>query len=135
VPAALLLRVRPAMAAPEDLVEALRATFGERSLEAGRVQLDIPAIVENGNVVPLSVSVDSPMTAGDYVAGIFLFAERNPLPRMAAFSLTPRCGRARITTRVRLADSQQVLAVAEMSDGRLFSAAVSVEVSNIGCGG
>jgi len=130
---ACLLVVRPAAATPETLAAALRETFGDRPIAPGRIRLEIPRLAENGNIVPVAVSVDSPMTERDYVNGIHLFAERNPLPRILEVELGPYNGRARIATRIRLAVSQQVLAVATMSDGTLWSTAADVEVTVGGC--
>jgi len=130
---ACLLFVRPAAATPEELAAALHETFGDRAITPGRVKLDIPRLAENGNLVPVIVSVDSPMNEQDYVASLHLFAERNPLPRILDVELGPLNGRARITTRIRLAVSQQVHAVAVMSDGTLWSAAADVEVTVGGC--
>lgn len=130
---AYLLIVRPAAATPEELAAALHETFGDRPITPGRVKLDIPRLAENGNLVPVVVSVDSPMSEQDYVASLHLFAERNPLPRILDVELGPPNGRARITTRIRLAVSQQVRVVAVMSDGTLWSAAADVEVTVGGC--
>ena len=130
---ACLLVVRPAAATPEDLAAALRETFGDRPMTPGRIKLDIPRLAENGNLVPVVISVDSPMSEEDYVASLHLFAERNPLPRILDVELGPLNGRARVTTRIRLAVSQQVRAVAVMSDGTLWSAAADVEVTVGGC--
>ena len=131
---ALLLVVRPAAATPEDLAVALREAFGDRPIKPGRVTLDLPRLAENGNVVPVTVSVDSPMTEQDYVKSIHLFAEKNPLPRILDVELGPHNGRARISSRIRVATSQQMSAVAVMSDGTLWSAAVEVEVTVAACG-
>ena len=125
--------MRPAAATPEELAAALRETFGDRPITPGRVKLDIPRLAENGNLVPVVVSLDSPMSEQDYVASLHLFAERNPLPRILDVELGPSNGRARITTRIRLAVSQQVRAVAVMSDGTLWSAGADVEVTVGGC--
>jgi sulfur-oxidizing protein SoxY len=126
--------VRPAGATPENLAAALRETFGDRRIQAGRVKLELPALAENGSVVPVVVSVDSPMTGQDYVKSIYLFAEKNPLPRMLEVQLGPYNGRASVSSRVRLATSQQVLAVAVLSDDTLWSAAANVEVTTAACG-
>jgi len=130
---ACLLIVRPAAATPEELAAALRETFGDRPITPGQVKLDIPRLAENGNLVPVTISVESPMSEQDYVASLHLFAERNPLPRILDVQLGPLNGRARITTRIRLAVSQQVRAVAVMNDGTLWSAAADVEVTVGGC--
>ena len=128
-----MLVVRPAAATPEDLAAALQETFGDRPITPGRVKLEIPRLAENGNLVPVVVTVDSPMSEQDYVTSLHLFAERNPLPRILDVELKPLNGRARITTRIRLAVSQQVRAVAVMSDGTLWSAAAEIEVTVGGC--
>ena len=125
--------VRPLAATPETLAAALRETFGDRPITPGRIKLEIPRLAENGNIVPVAIAVDSPMTEQDHVKSIHLFAERNPLPRILEVELGPHNGRARIATRIRLAVSQQVLAVATMSDGTLWSTAADVEVTVGGC--
>ena len=131
---ALLLVVRPASATPETLSVALRESFGGHSIQPGKVTLEVPKLAENGAVVPVTISVDSPMTERDYVKSIHLFAEKNPLPRMLEVFLTPYSGRARIASRVRIADSQQIMAVAVLSDDTLWSAAAQVEITVAGCG-
>jgi sulfur-oxidizing protein SoxY len=131
---ACLLLVRPACATPENLAEALRETFGDRPITPGRVTLELPRLAENGNVVPVTVTVDSPMSGHDYVKSIHLFSEKNPLPRVLEVQLGPYNGRARISSRIRVATSQQMSAVAVMSDGTLWSAAVDIEVTVSGCG-
>ena len=129
-----LLVVRAAAATPEDLAAALRETFGDRTITPGRVKLELPRLAENGNVVPVTVTVDSPMTAQDYVKSIHLFAEKNPLPRMLEVQLGPHNGRARIASRIRIATSQQIRAIAVMSDDTVWSQGVDVEVTVAGCG-
>ena len=130
---AALLVVRPAVATPEDLASALRELFGERSIKPGKVSLQVPRLAENGFVVPVTISVDSPMTERDYVKRLHLFAEQNPLPRVLDVELGPRNGVARVATRIRVAISQQLLAVAVMSDDSVWSSAVEVEVTVGGC--
>jgi len=125
--------VRPAAATPEELAAVLREKFGERPITPGKVKLEVPRLAENGNIVPVKVSVDSPMSEEDYVRSIHLFTESNPQPRVVDVQLGPYSGRARIATRIRVAVSQQVHAVAAMSDGSLWSAAVDVEVTVGGC--
>lgn len=134
VGAAALVVVRPARATPEELASILRGLFGERPMSAGKVQLELPKLAENGAVVPVTVSVDSPMTERDHVRRIHLFAEKNPQPRVLDIELGPHNGRARVASRIRIADSQQILAVAMLSDDSLWSAAVHVEVTVAGCG-
>jgi sulfur-oxidizing protein SoxY len=131
---ACLLIVRPAIATREDLAIALKETFGDAPITPGKVTLELPKLAENGAIVPITVSVDSPMTERDYVKRIHLFAEKNPLPRMVEFELGPHNGRARVSSRIRIADSQQITAVAEASDGSLWSSTVQVEVTVTGCG-
>ena len=112
-----------------------QSILGERSAEQGRIVIDLPAIAENGNTVPLSVEVDSPMTEADHVKALHVMTERNPDPEVATFYFTPRSGRAIVATRIRLAESQTVHALAEMSDGSVYAAARAVEVTIGGCGG
>lgn len=131
---ACLLVVRPASATPAELAQALRETFGDRSIQRDRVKLELPRLAESGNVVPVTVSVDSPMTAADHVSEIHLFAEQNNLPRILSVALGPWNGKAVVASRIRLATSQQVLAVAVMNDGSLWSAAAEVEVTVSSCG-
>jgi sulfur-oxidizing protein SoxY len=130
---ACVLLVRPAQATPEDLAAAIRELFGERPIRPGRVHLEVPRLAENGNIVPVTVTVESPMTEQDYVKSIHLFAPDNPQPRILDASLSPRNGRARVSTRVRVAISQHLHAIAVMSDDSLWSAAVEVEVTVGGC--
>jgi sulfur-oxidizing protein SoxY len=129
-----LLVVRPAAATPEELVVALRETFGDRPIKRGKVKLEIPRLAENGSVVPVIVSVDSPMTEQEYVKSIHLFAEKNHLPRILEMQLGPYNGKAVVSSRVRVATSQQLTAVAVLSDGSLWSAAADIEVVTSECG-
>jgi len=131
---ACLLVVRPATATPDELIVALRETFGERPIRPGKVKLDLPRLAESGNVVPVTVSVDSPMTERDYVKSIHLFAEKNNLPRILEVQLGPYNGKAVVSSRVRLAITQQVLAVAVLSDDTLWSAAAEIDVTVSSCG-
>jgi sulfur-oxidizing protein SoxY len=108
---------------PSQVFDAARdALANGREIKAGRVSLDLPRLAESGNSVPLKVSVDSPMTAADYVKTIHLFSEQNPIATMGRLHLSPRAGRAEIATSVRLAMTQNVHAIAEMSDGSLWFA-------------
>jgi sulfur-oxidizing protein SoxY len=129
-----MLVVRAAAATPEELLAALRETFGERPIRPGKVKLDLPRLAESGNVVPVTVSVDSPMTEHDYVKSIHLFAEKNNLPRILEVQLGPYNGKAVVSSRVRLAITQQVLAVAVLSDDTLWSAAAEIDVTVSSCG-
>lgn len=130
---ALALWPRAATATPEALRAAIAAFTGGAVPTAGRVALEIPSLVENGNVVPVSVKVASPMTAADHVRRIALFTERNPEPGVAVFHLGPWSGRAEVATRMRLATSQSVFALAETNDGRFWQAGVEVIVTLAAC--
>jgi len=123
---------RPA-AAGDDLDAAVLAFAGGAPVREGRVRLDVAALVENGNTVPITVSVDSAMTAEAHVKTIAVFNERNPLREVALFHLGPRCGRATVSTRMRLATSQKLVAVARLSDDSLWSHTVEVVMTLAGC--
>jgi len=128
-----LITTREAAATPAAMAAAIREVTGEAPVRTGRVRLDVPPIVENGNTVPMTIAVDSPMTAEDHVKAIHVFNEKNPQPYVASFRLGPRAGRARVSTRIRLADSQQVVAIAELSDGSLWQASTDVIVTIAAC--
>jgi sulfur-oxidizing protein SoxY len=130
---ALRLSIRPAAATPEMMQDAIRAAIGEAPVKKGKVKLDLPPIVENGNSVPCTVSIDSPMTATDYVKAIHVFNEKNPQPNVISVKLGSRAGRASFSTRIRLADSQTVTAIAEMSDGSCWSDDIDVIVTLAAC--
>lgn len=115
------------------LDEAINSFTGGAVVREGRVKFDISPLVENGNAVPVSVEVESPMTATDYVRRIALFNERNPQADIGVFHLSPRNGRARVATRIRLAASQTVVALAETSDGAFWSAKAKVIVTLAAC--
>jgi sulfur-oxidizing protein SoxY len=128
-----LLRPHAANATPAAIERAIGELVGDRKLQDGKVKLDLPPIVENGNTVPLSVSVESPMTEADHVKAIHIFNEKNPQPQVAVFHLGPRSGRAAVSTRIRLADTQKLIAIAEMSDGSLWSGSMEVVVTLAAC--
>jgi len=117
----------------EDAAIAIQAITGGTKINQGRVTLVIPPLVENGNLVVLKVSVQSPMTATDYVKAIHVIAEGNPLPNIFTAYLTPRSGSANITTRVRLADSQTVWAIAQMSNGSFWQGSAETLVTLSAC--
>ena len=117
----------------EDADELIRKITGNAKIQEGRVTLTIPPLVENGNLVVLKVSVDSPMTVNDYVKTIHVIAEGNPLPNIFTAYLTPRSGTANITTRVRLADSQRVWAIAQMSNGSFWQGWAETSVTLSAC--
>ena len=102
-------------------------------LRKGKVTLVLPQLADNGNSVPIRITVDSPMTPADHVKSIHLYSERNPVPNMANFYLSPRAGRAEINSRVRLAGSQRVTAVAKLSDGSFWYAAAPIVVTLSAC--
>ena len=124
---------RPAEGTPATMAAAMRDVTGAAVVRAGRVKLDVPPLVENGNTVPLTVSVTSPMTAEDHVRSIHVFVEKNPQPNVGNFVLGARAGRAQLSTRIRLADSQKVVAIAELSDGSFWSASADVVVTLAAC--
>ena len=128
-----LLAVSPARATPEAMRAAMQAFAGGAEPRPGRVRLEMPTLVENGNAVPTTVIVDSPMTEADHVVEIALFNERNPLPDIARFTLGPRCGQAWVSTRIRLGDTQSVHALARMNDGSVWSASAELIVTLPAC--
>lgn len=127
------ISVRPADATPETMAAAIRTVTGGANVQTGKVKLDIPPLVENGNSVPMTVSVTSPMTPTDYVKSIHVFNEKNPQPNLGNFYLQQRAGRAQISTRVRLADSQKITAIAKLSDGSFWSTTADVVVTLAAC--
>jgi sulfur-oxidizing protein SoxY len=128
-----LVQVRRALATPEMMKASVHRLIGEAPVRQGRVTLDIPPLVENGNTIAMSVKVDSPMTAADYVKAVHVFNEKNPQPDIISVHLGPRAGKAAFSTRIRLADSQNVLAIAEMSDGSFWSDTAEVIVTIAAC--
>jgi sulfur-oxidizing protein SoxY len=127
------LPIGQASATPAMLDEAIRGVVGEAVLHQGKVTLDVPPLVENGNVVPLTVTVDSPMSAGDHVKAIHVFNEKNPQPHVISIGLGPRAGKAVVSTRIKLADAQRVVGIAEMSDGSFWSGEAHVIVTIAAC--
>jgi sulfur-oxidizing protein SoxY len=115
------------------LEDAVRKVAGSAPLRSGRVKLDIPPLIDNGNSVPITVSVESPMTAADHVRAIHVFTEKNPQPNVINAWLGPRAGRAVLTTRARIADTGAVIAVAQMSDGSFWWERVEVVVTLSAC--
>src|SRR5580704_13263747 len=109
--------VGPAGATPAAMQAAIRDVVGQAAVSQGKVTLDLPPLVENGNTVPMTVAVESPMTPGDHVKAIHVFNEKNPQPHVISVHIGPRAGRARVSTRIRLADTQRITAIAQMSDG------------------
>ena len=122
-----------AHATPEAMAAAIKEVVGEGTIREGRVKLDLPPLVENGNVVPLTVSVESPMTPADHVKAIHVFNEKNPQPHVFSARLGPRNGKAVIGTRIKLADTQKIIAIAETSAGAFWSATADVIVTLAAC--
>lgn len=133
--AGVLMSMWPAGAwpTPEMVQEAIRRLLGERTPQVGGVRLRMPKLAETGNSVPLTVTVESAMTPEDYVQRLHLFVEGNPEPVAATYHLGIRAGKAEISTQLRLARSQTVLALAEMHDGSVRSGAASIVVTLGAC--
>jgi sulfur-oxidizing protein SoxY len=130
---AALVVARPAAATPEEMAAAIKAFTGGASANPGKVTLEVAQLVDNGNSVPLTVRVDSPMTATDHVTAIAIFNERNPETGVATFTLGPRAGKAEVSTRIRMATSQKLTAVARLSDGTFWSNSANVIVTLAAC--
>jgi sulfur-oxidizing protein SoxY len=128
-----VVTLRPLEATPAMLTSAIRNVVGEAPVRTGKVKLDIPPLVENGNTVPMTVSVASPMTANEYVKSIHVFNEKNPQPNIGNFHIGPWAGLAQISTRIRLADSQKVVAIARLSDDSFWSTSADVIVTLAAC--
>lgn len=127
--------ISKAYAAPEDVAEAVKAFAGDAEVSSGPITLTAPEIAENGNSVPIGVKVDSPMTEDDHVVSVVILAEGNPNPEVATFNFSAASGEASASTRMRLAQTQNVVAVAKMSDGSVFSDTRNIKVTIGGCGG
>ena len=128
-----IVTLRPAEATPAMLASAIRNVVGSAVVKTGKVKLEVPPLVENGNTVSLTVSVANPMTPEDHVKSIHVFNEKNPQPNVGNFYLGPHAGRAQVSTRIRLADSQKVVAIAKLSDGSFWSVSVDVVVTLAAC--
>ena len=130
----LLISVRPAKAATVgDLASVVAAYAGGATVSAGKVKLQVSELVDNGNVVPITITVDSPMSAASHVKAIALFNEKNPQREVAKFVLGPHSGKATVSTRIRLATTQKLVAVAQMSDGSFWSGSADVIVTLAAC--
>ena len=116
---------------------ALRTAIGKvtegKAIRSGKVKLEVPPLIDNGNTVPLSVTVDSPMSAQDHVKAIHVLTEKNPQPYVVSAYFGPRAGRAALSTRARIADTGQVIAIAQLSDGSFWQDSVSVVVTLSAC--
>ena len=124
-----------ASATPKAAADSIAKFTGGKTAEQGKVSIEMPEIAENGNTVPLSVSVDSPMTDADHVTDIVVLAEGNPNPGVATFHFTAMSGRAEAATRIRLATTQNIVVVAKTSTGKFYTAHKLVKVTIGGCGG
>ena len=124
-----------AKATPESVAKFMAKASGTSTPKSGKVKIKLPEIAENGNTVPLTVSVDSPMTQDNYVKSIHIGAEGNPNPQIVSLNLTPSSGKAMVSTRIRLAKTQKVVATAVMSDGSVYQSKKKVKVTIGGCGG
>ena len=131
--AVVLVPFDAARATPDGLAELIREVTGGKEVRVGKVKLDVPPLIENGNTVPLTVSVESPMTDADYVKTIHVLNEKNPQPHVFTATLTPRNGKAQVGTRIKLADTQKVVAIAETSGGEFWSASAEVIVTIAAC--
>ena len=127
--------VERSQATPNEATTEIGRFTGGRTADPGKIALDLPEIAENGNTVPLSILVDSPMTADDHVSDIMVVAEANPRPGLAVFHLTPQSGRAEVATRIRMAATQNIVVVAKTSKGQFFTEQKQVKVTIGGCGG
>jgi sulfur-oxidizing protein SoxY len=130
---ALLALPASALAADDPLAAAIREAVGDAPIADGGIVLRVPAVAENGGQVPLSVLVESPMTAADHVSAIHVFATRNPTPGVATFRLTPLLARAEVQTRIRLAEDQRIIVLAQSNDGRVRRATAELRVTTGGC--
>lgn len=128
-----LMVLRPARAQTGELAAAIAAYTGGAMVRPGRVKLEVATLIDNGNVVPVTLSVDSPMTPADHVTAIALFNEKNPQRDVFRFALGPRSGKAVVSTRIRLATSQQLVALARLSDGSWWTASADVIVVLAAC--
>ncbi len=124
-----------ANATPEKAAEWIKKLTNGAKATEGKIKVDLPEIAENGNTVPIKVSVESPMTADNYVKAVHLIAEGNPAPELCSFYFTPMSGKANAATRVRLARTQKVIGIAVMSDGKVYMSQTQVKVTIGGCGG
>lgn len=132
---AMMGEVGPVAAAVKDAEADIAKFTGGKAAEKGKITIDLPEIAENGNTVPLSISVDSSMTADSYVSDVLVVADGNPRPGLATFHFTPMSGRAEAATRIRLAATQNIIVVAKTSDGKVFTDQKQVKVTIGGCGG
>ena len=124
-----------AFAAAKEAAEEIAKFTGGKTAEKGKITIELPEIAENGNTVPLSVSVNAPMESGNYVSDVLIVAEGNPNPGVAQFHFSPLSGKAEAATRIRLATTQNIIVVAKTSGGQFFTEQKLVKVTIGGCGG
>jgi sulfur-oxidizing protein SoxY len=132
---AAFLAPKMVMADEQAVAAEIKRLYGDKKFDSGKVKLDVPEIAENGLVVPVNVEVESPMTDQDYVKAVHVFADGNPAPGVVSYRFTPACGKAAASTRMRLAQTQNIICIAEMSSGSLYMAKSNVKVTIGGCGG
>ena len=130
---AFAVMVTPASATPEAMARTVKELIGETAPQRGRIHLEIPPLIENGNAVPMTVRVDSPMTADDRVAAIHVVNEKNPQPHVVSVRFSSNSARAQLSTRIKLAASQRVTAYAQMSDGSVWFDTADVIVTIAAC--
>ena len=138
IPAAFAEEKVIATAAPppaEPWKELLKGILGDATPASGKIAMDLPEIAENGNTVPFNFLVESRMTEADYVKKLHVISTANPLPQIATFEFTPQSGKAQVSSRMRLGRTQDVVALAEMSDGKFFMTTKTIKVTIGGCGG
>ena len=127
--------VVPAAATPPEAAAEIAKFTGGKPTTKGKITIDLPEIAENGNTVPLTITVDSPMTADDHISDILVVADGNPRPGLATFHLSPMSGRAEAATRIRLAATESIIVVAKTGKGEFFTEQKPVKVTIGGCGG
>jgi sulfur-oxidizing protein SoxY len=130
---AAVVTVRPARATPQAMAAAIKEVAGEAPIRKGKVKIEVPPLVENGNAVPVTISVESPMSAADHVKSIHLFNEKNPQPNVIGVHLGARAGKAQFSARIKLAAAQTIVAVAQLSDGSFWSGDADVIVTIAAC--
>ncbi|MGX1786625.1 thiosulfate oxidation carrier protein SoxY [Bosea sp. NPDC055332] len=133
--AAAAIAPKLAFADEKTVAAEIKKLYGDKPMASGKIKLDVPEIAENGLVVPINVEIESPMTEADYVKAVHVFAEGNPQPGVVSYQFTPACGKASAATRMRLAQTQDIICVAEMSNGTLHTAKANIKVTIGGCGG
>jgi sulfur-oxidizing protein SoxY len=124
-----------AQSAPQGWEETMKTILGDAKATEGKLTMDLPEIAENGNTVPFTINIESPMTDKDYVKAVHVIATGNPQPGVATFHFTPQSGKAAVASRMRLARTQDIIALAELSDGKFVQTKRSVKVTIGGCGG